>query len=378
MAERKQITLIYQYNDNWIGGTYYILNIIRSLKFLESELQPELTIIYDLKSGYEAIYALKYPFITYLGQDLQFSLAEKVVNKIARTLLKKPLIKKRIFLKQINNLYPVSDSIETKNVSNFFYWIPDFQEHYLPHFFSKSEINTRYNTQIWMKNNEVPIIFSSWNAKEDYNKFYKGNKNRKEILNFVSIIDSRYEQIDISGLLEKYQITDPYFMVPNQFWKHKNHEVVLKATKILKEKGYCFKVVFTGKEYDHRNPLYVDSIKAFVRENNLEGHIKFLGFIDRDEQLQLMKNSKSIIQPSLFEGWSTVVEDTKALNHFIILSDIPLHREQMLSNRKFFDPYSPASLAETMIEVLSGVEIVSEDYNLKIKEFSTRFLSLFN
>ncbi len=40
---------------------------------------------------------------------------------------------------------------------------------------------------------------------------------------------------------------------------------------------------------------------------------RFLGFIDRGEQLQLMKNSIAIVQPSLFEGWSTVVEDTKAM-----------------------------------------------------------------
>ena len=32
------------------------------------------------------------------------------------------------------------------------------------------------------------------------------------------------------------------------------------------------------------------------------------------DQLRLMKESLGVIQPSLFEGWSTVIEDAKALN----------------------------------------------------------------
>jgi hypothetical protein len=50
-----------------------------------------------------------------------------------------------------------------------------------------------------------------------------------------------------------------------------------------------------------------------------------VGFIDRAEQTMLLKNAISIVQPSLFEGWSTVVEDAKALNQYMILSDIPVN-----------------------------------------------------
>ena len=45
MVVKKNITLIYQYNENWIGGTYYIQNIIKALNFLKDADKPELTII---------------------------------------------------------------------------------------------------------------------------------------------------------------------------------------------------------------------------------------------------------------------------------------------------------------------------------------------
>jgi len=59
-----------------------------------------------------------------------------------------------------------------------------------------------------------------------------------------------------------------------------------------------------------------------------------------------MQHAVAIIQPSLFEGWSTVVEDSKALNKFIIASDIPVHREQNNGNMEFFSPNNSVQLAE--------------------------------
>lgn len=42
----------------------------------------------------------------------------------------------------------------------------------------------------------------------------------------------------------------------------------------------------------------------------------------------LMKHAIAIINPSLFEGGSTTVEEAKSLLKVIILSGIPVHREQ--------------------------------------------------
>ncbi|WP_433813727.1 glycosyltransferase [Flavobacterium johnsoniae] len=346
MAQRKEITLLYEYNDNWIGGSYYIINIIKVLNVLDDVEKPLINVQYGFGTSIEDLKKINYPYIEYFPFDNnRGSIFERVINKMGIILFGKILLKKKLNGKSIKNFYPMQLSIDNHNISNFFCWIPDFQERHLPHLFSIKEIESRKAIQETIVKKEYPVIFSSHNALNDFNEFYPHNKNRKEVLQFVSIIEDDYLQLDINQLKEKFGIKGKYFISPNQFWQHKNQTTLLKAAKILKEENQDFLIVFTGKEYDYRNPNYSINLKQFVIDNNLQNNIRFLGFIDRNEQLQLMKNSIAVVQPSLFEGWSTVVEDVKAMNHVIVLSDLPLHREQISDNTIFFSPTDENDLA---------------------------------
>ena len=63
-----------------------------------------------------------------------------------------------------------------------------------------------------------------------------------------------------------------------------------------------------------------------------------------------MQGSLAIVQPSLFEGWSTVVEDAKALNKLLIVSNIEVHKEQLQNSAAiFFDPDLHIDLAQILI-----------------------------
>jgi glycosyltransferase involved in cell wall biosynthesis len=261
-------------------------------------------------------------------------------------------------------------------------WIPDFQEKYLPQFFSKMAI---YNRHLYYKkivSYNADIVFSSDNAKNDFNKFYSENTNKKYTLKFVSIIDiDELLKVNETEIRNKYSLDRPYFIVSNQFWAHKNHIVLLKALKILKEKNPEILAVFTGKEYDHRNPEYASNLKTFVKENNLNNNVKFLGFLDRTDQLTLMKYSIAVIQPSLFEGWSTVVEDCKTIGKHVILSNIPVHAEQMNENVTFFDPLDENSLAEILLSDIKTDNYTKEELTEKLEQrvinFANDFLSIF-
>jgi hypothetical protein len=90
-----------------------------------------------------------------------------------------------------------------------------------------------------------------------------------------------------------------------------------------------------------------------------------------------MKNSLAIIQPSLFEGWSTVVEDAKALNKWILLSDIAVHREQIKENVDFFNPKKPIELALIMQSQLEKPNIPQYvDYKINNKAFGKGFYNM--
>jgi len=377
MAKRKHITLIYQYNENWIGGTYYILNIVRSLKFLDDRLLPAITIVFDLGTSIDEVKAIEYPYIDFVETNLKFNRFETLVNKFSLRLFGKRFFKKKLPFKKVENFYPLPDYINPINIDRYFYWIPDFQERYLPEFFSNSELRHRAISHNNIISSESPVVFSSYNAQNDYNTFYPNNKNKQEVLQFVSIIDKQYNDLSFEDLSKKYEIVKPYFIVCNQFWKHKNHYRVLNALLSMENKDE-FQILFTGKEFDFRYPNYPNELRSYISENKLDKIVKYLGFIGRNEQLQLMNNSIAIIQPSLFEGWSTVVEDAKAINHLILLSDIPLHREQIGDNCLFFDPYSSESLSECMKTAFKFKHVVKTDYEKNIKSLARKFISIFD
>lgn len=378
MAERKQITLLYQYNDNWIGGTYYILNIIKALNVLEDNDKPYLKILYNSQDSIDFISKLNYPYIEFKYFNPKHTLIQRVLNRIAVETIGRVIINSKIKFDGVKNLYPINSTIDPSNVDGFYFWIPDFQEWYLPDFFSKKEIKIRKASQSYLVDKNYPIVFSSNNALDDFNRFYPKNTNRKEVLRFVSIVDDGYSKLDISVLKNKFNIDRDYFIVPNQFWKHKNHKIIIEAAKVLKEINNDFLIVFTGKEFDYRNPNYTIDLKKDIEKNKLENNFRFLGFIDRGEQLQLMKNSIAIVQPSLFEGWSTVVEDTKALNHVILLSDIPLHREQIKDNCIFFDPMDKIALADKLLYAMNN-NLVTSNFDVKKEQlhFAKKIISIF-
>lgn len=377
MAERKQLTLLYQYNDNWIGGTYYILNIIRALNVLDDNEKPYLRILYNSEKSINLIIELSYPFIEFNYYNSKFTIAERIINRLGIEILGRGIVRKKIKIEGIKNLYPINFSIDTSNINGYYFWIPDFQEWYLPEFFSKRQIKSRKEEQNYLVKKKYPIVFSSYNSLDDFNKFYPNNVNQKEVLRFVSVVDDSYSKLDIDVLKNKFNITSDYFIVPNQFWKHKNHKIIIEAAKVLKERNHNFLIVFTGKEFDYRYPNYTSDLKKYILENGLNANFCFLGFIDRAEQLQLMKNSIAIVQPSLFEGWSTVVEDTKALNHVILLSDIPLHREQIKDNCIFFDPMDKVALADKLLFAINN-NLVTNNFDHKIEQlhFAKKIISI--
>jgi glycosyltransferase involved in cell wall biosynthesis len=135
-------------------------------------------------------------------------------------------------------------------------------------------------------------------------------------------------------------------------------------------------LAFSGKENDNRNPGYTEMLKNYVIEKQLQEEVRFLGFLDRKEQLQLMKHALTIIQPSKFEGWSTVIEDAMAMNQPVIASSIDVNREQLKEQGVYFDPEDFVSLSQKMVNDLKSKRQIVYNYKEKKKTFSTTFYHL--
>jgi len=373
MGNRKKVVLVYNYNRSWIAGAYYIEHIVKACMLLAIEKQPEISFLYNSEEGLKRLEKIQYPNATYTRMNFPI----RLVNKISFELFKYPILGS--FYKKYKNqtIYPYLDSLGVNNSNKKIYWIPDLQDKYFPELFTEVELKMRSNLYKHFAKKNREIAFSSANAANDYKKFYPNHKGKVHILKFASLIPP-YEHLDLRKLLEKFNLKKNYFIVSNQFWKHKNHLLVLKAVNELKLQNLDFQIVFTGK-YDSASVKgYYAELMNFVKVYGLEKWIKILGFIGRDEQLKLMKESIAIIQPSKFEGWSTVVEDAKALKKHILVSDIELHREQIKQGCDFFPVDNANILASLMSTYLADPpkERGREDYNKAVLKFAQDFLKM--
>lgn len=366
------IGIVYSRDNNWIAGSYYIENLILALASLDAEL-PTLKIYSFSKDHFDALkQKTRYPSLTWVPLKDQNTILDKLINKITYTLLKRHWIVRGID-NEVDILFPASDTFFFDNIRTKLFWIPDFQERHFPSFFSTAELLKRAQFQRQLVKQNWPVIFSSYHAQSDFKELYPGALNQTFVIPFAVTL-GRNSGINVNALKEKYGIEGSFFICSNQFWKHKNHLVVLKAILELKRRNKDVCVVFTGMANDPRNPGYYEEIQKFVEGNNLESNAKFLGFIDRQEQITLMENSEAIIQPSLFEGWSTVVEDAKALSHSIFVSDIKVHREQLGDNfENYFQPDDSLRLAELMSNPLKKIYDYG-DYKENITSFARNML----
>jgi glycosyltransferase involved in cell wall biosynthesis len=235
-------------------------------------------------------------------------------------------------------------------------WIPDFQYLHLPEFFSDIDTykETRQNQNI-ISQSEI-VILSSHNALEDFKSIAPPEHiSRGTVLQFVSqtsnIVSSK--KISLKSIEKKYGFKGKFFFLPNQFWAHKNHMLVLQAIKLLKDRGVDVLVLCTGTLKDMRlkNTKYIDGIYDFVDDNNLQAQVKILGHIDYNEVLVMMKNSLAVINPSRFEGWSSSVEEAKSMGKIIILSNIGVHIEQKPPHGRYIDPDDVLGLSILLEEI---------------------------
>jgi glycosyltransferase involved in cell wall biosynthesis len=376
MGKRRKIGILFLNDPGWTGGVYYIINLIYALKTIPEKDQYEISVFTKSIKDFELISGTGYKYLKFLPLVPHYSFTDRFINKVSRTLTGRNAIEKYSG-KEVEFIFPVQ-YLKFPSLEKFkkIYWIPDFQEKYLPQFFDASYLKLRNEHYLSLARGNNNIIFSSMDSQHDFNKFYGPHSCHTFVVNFA-VTHSPFDKLNLPELVKKYDLNSSYFFSPNQFWAHKNHKSVLEAIKKLKEEGMVFMVAFSGKESDHRNPDYFNSLKQYVRDHQLESHVRFLGFIDRGEQLKLMEGALAIIQPSLFEGWSTVVEDAKGMNQHIILSNLRVHQEQLDYNVSFFDPKDTDQLASLLKNAINvGVEKKKNNYNKNINKFGRDFISV--
>lgn len=228
-------------------------------------------------------------------------------------------------------------------------WIPDFQHKSLPEFFSKEELGMRDEQFLKMSLKAKTVVVSSKSVEKDMQKYFPDALANTKVLRFrISLPDTLFRSSP-AETVEKYNLPAKFALVSNQFWAHKNHQRLLEAVAHAVESCPDVTLALTGRFSDYRDEGFTDSLLQLIHTLGISKNIKLLGLIPKLDQLQLMRATASVIQPSLCEGWSTVVEETRALGKRILISELAVHREQDVPGSRFMNPYSVGDITEKLI-----------------------------
>jgi glycosyltransferase involved in cell wall biosynthesis len=232
-------------------------------------------------------------------------------------------------------------------------WMPDFQHRHMPEMFTRGNWWRRDIGFRMQARAKRALMVSSETARADLERYYPAARGRAHVVRFAIDLDVTPYLARGADVRALYKLPQRYFFLPNQFWRHKNHRVIVEALARLKAEGRLDAlppVILTGQPKDPRSPTHFDDLMTAAKAAGVEQHFRYLGLIPYDDVLALNASCLAMINPSRFEGWSTPIEEAKAFATPLILADIPIHREQA-PDATFF----PWERADAAAEALTAV-----------------------
>jgi glycosyltransferase involved in cell wall biosynthesis len=334
-------------DQGWLGGINYFRNLLGALEALPGRrVEPVLLTAPDTD---QSIIASLPPFETVVARELRQSNLAWAARRAAARLLGRDVPLAQLASRLRLRLVSHQGFFAPIGAVPLLGWIPDFQELHLPEFFTPDELRARSRKAQRFCRDCARILLSSESARADLARINKVAAARASVLRFVALVPS--ESGDPAELRSRLEIAGRYLHLPNQFWAHKNHRVVVEALAILKRRGQAVQILATGNPADHRQPGYFRELMDYVARAGVAANFRCLGTLPYVDLISLMRESVAVINPSLFEGWSTTVEEAKSLGKCVLLSDLPVHREQAPPRGVFFDPRDPAALAEKLWQI---------------------------
>jgi len=389
----RNILFLVEPGREWIGGVYYVRNVLKTLSVAPwfRECSVHVLVRDEFRSAFQTLEKdipglrlhvrreAKPSWERWAGQFLKplGYVFDREVSEVSRRV-------------GADLVFPVHHRPFFGLRGTQVHWIPDFQELHLPQYFTADELAKRAAYCAMVAAGKAPLILSSRAALADWDNCAPVRCNRAWILPFISDIETEIEGLDPSteaSLLTEIGLWEdggakPYFYVPNQFWQHKNHEVILDALELLQARGRKLPtVVCTGSVSDHRSKDHATRLLERVERSGLGDRFRVLSLVRRPQQLAIMRNARAVLQPSRFEGWNTGIQEALRLGRPLILSSLDVHREQAPEVGHFFDPDSAQELAELLCrdwpEVRPSEDVLREEARMAASRYAEGVRELF-
>lgn len=148
-----------------------------------------------------------------------------------------------------------------------------------------------------------------------------------------------------SGLLRRHDIVQPYLFYPAQFWAHKNHFNAFRTLKALDRKTEeSFQLVCVGSDKGQ-----LDYVKALARELDVADQVRFLGFVETEELVDLYRQAHALLYLSFFGPENLPPLEALALGCPVVCADVFGMREQLRDAALFTPPTDPEAASDQIV-----------------------------
>ena len=248
--------------------------------------------------------------------------------------------------------------------------IYDLQFKTYPEFFTTQDVIHRENTfNAACRHATVLTAISEYSRNSALaNSNIKPEYIRTIYLRMAQRVKSCKKKINI---LEHYRLLPKrYLIYPANFWKHKNHEMLLTAFAIAccEALPEDIKLVLTGAPGERQEWL----IKA-SHCMGLGDRVCFQGYLPTDDLVTLIGYSAGVIFPSLYEGFGIPIIEAMALGVPVACSNTTSLPEVAGNAAILFDPRVPKQISRAITDIVKN-EVLREDLIQAGKKRSVNFL----
>lgn len=248
----------------------------------------------------------------------------------------------------ISGKYPKAKDYKVNE--NFEYKFVGIPKNYILSTFSYAFFGRRFLKDHWKDYDIIIEDFAAWNPLFSYKLQDKKpvilqthHKEGKNILRRYKIFGLPFYYIEniypknFSNIITVSEISKIKFGIKDAVVISNGvDELFFKYQDINKSsKSYCLylgRIDFYNKGIDTLLeafkdldiPLYIaGSGKDIDKIKTIKGNIKYLGYLSKEEKIDILKNAKFLIVPSRYEGQAVVVLESAAVGTPVIVSDIP-------------------------------------------------------
>lgn len=351
-AEKKSIGLFLTRTPQQGGAFQYSLSIIKGLASFNSE-KYKIKAFYQceewgkyIPDSFERIY-YKRPLVNQAFSWIYKRLDTSRNGYKRFPILCNPIIKK--MNKSDCDIIVFADqdpeSYQTKKKS--LVPIHDLMHRYESHYdeYKGKVFNQRENHYFNICKYATGILVDSEVGKKQVVKSYNRNEDSIYVLKFVPpFYLLEYELTDV---IEKYKLPENYLFYPAQFWQHKNHENLLKAVSILKNRGENVFLVLSGSKKN-----YYDNIVQLINSLDLNDNVKILGYVPNEDMCSLYRNAFALVFVSLIGPTNIPPLEAMLLGCPVICSNKYAMPEQIGDAGLLIDPNDPEDIAKKIQRLL--------------------------